>query len=366
MIPTPEQAALAEAAERVATDHLRPAAAAADRTEQFPEDAWDALAEAELTGIAVPETHGGLGVDRTAYALVNEALASGMLAVATALSVHCLAVECIDAFGTAAQRDRWLPAMADGRPVGAFALSDPNAGSNPAEMSTVARPVDDGYVLDGRKQWITNGQRAGVYVVFARTDAEREDTITQFLVPADAEGLTVTAPEEKLGLRASDTTGLEFDGVALPESARLTPVGEGLKAALSVLTGGRIGIAAQSVGVAQAAIDATVEHVPIDPSQSVRHRLADIHARTQAARQVTHHAARTQDDGGDARTPASVAKYVASEAAVEVTGEAVDLCGFDGHSDALSVERLHRDARVTTIYEGTSEIQKTIIARELL
>jgi len=375
---TDEQRAIRETVASFAAGELAPVAGEADRTESFPEDVWDGLADLDLTGMTVPEAHGGLDVDRRTYALVTEALATGMLAVATALSVHCLATSCIATFGDDHQRERWLPEMVDGRPVGAFALSEPDAGSNPAEMSTVARRRGEEYVIDGTKQWITNGQRAGVIVLFAKTDPEDHDRVTQFLVPAEAEGLSVGEPEDKLGLRASDTTSLEFSGVRIPVENRLTPEGRGLAAALSILTGGRIGIAAQSVGLAQAAIDETVAYVrdreqfggPIADIQAVRHTVAEMHARTEAARQATWHAAEQYDaaerPGRTARTPASVAKYLASETAVDVTSDAVQLHGGYGYTTEYDVERLYRDAKVTTIYEGTTQIQKTVIARDLL
>ncbi len=375
-----EQAAVREVVREFALQEIRPIAREADETESFPEDVWDGLAELDLTGLTTPEAYGGYDADRVTYALVNEEVAYGALAVATALSVHCLATSCIAEFGTETQKERWLPKMVDGRPVGAFALSEPGAGSNPAEMTTEAQPVDGevdeptAYVLDGEKQWITNGERAGVYIVFAKTDRQNPESITQFVVPGDADGLTVGEPEEKLGLRASDTTSLTFDDVRIPAENRLTPEGEGLSAALSILTGGRIGIAAQSVGLAQSAFDMAREYVgereqfggPIADIQTVRHKIAEMYAGIQGARALTLDAARADERGEEAALGASVAKYVASETAMDVTNEAIQLHGGYGYVTEFDVERLYRDARVTTIYEGTSEIQKTIIARELL
>jgi len=376
-----EQQAIRDVVHEFAVEEIQPIAREADETEQFPEDIWDGLADLDLTGLTTPEAYGGYDADRVTYALVNEEVAYGALAVATALSVHCLATSCIAEFGSERQKDRWLPEMAKGRPIGAFALSEPGAGSNPAEMTTEARPVGgDGdsdpteYVLDGEKQWITNGERAGVYIVFAKTDSEDPDSITQFVVPGDADGLSVGDPEEKLGLRASDTTSLTFDDVRIPAENRLTPEGEGLSAALSILTGGRIGIAAQSVGLAQSAFDMARDYVgereqfggPIADIQTVRHKIAEMYAEIQSARAITLTAARADDRGDDGPLQASVAKYVASETAMDVTNEAVQLHGGYGYVTEFDVERLYRDARVTTIYEGTSEIQKTIIARHLL
>jgi alkylation response protein AidB-like acyl-CoA dehydrogenase len=241
-------------------------------------------------------------------------------------------------------------------------------------MSTVARREGDEYVLDGEKQWITNATRGGVAVVFARTDPDDPGSITQFLVPADRPGVRVGPTEHKLGLRASDTASVTLDDVRVPARYRLTEEGRGLSAALSVLTGGRIGIAAQAVGLSQAALDAAVAYADereqfgsrIGDVGSVRHKLADMAARVAASRALVRQAARVEDEGGDPRTLASMAKYVAGENAVDVTGEAVQVHGGYGYTTEYDVERLYRDAKITTIYEGTSEIQREIIARSLL
>jgi len=371
---SPEQAAIRETVREFAVEEIRPTAREADETETFPEEVWDGLAELELTAMTVPEEYGGLDVDGTTYAVANEEVAYGQLAVATALSVHCLATSCIAEFGDDEQKERWLPEMAEGRPVGAFALSEPHAGSNPAEMSTEARREGDEYVIDGTKQWITNGERSGVVVLFAKTQPDDPGTVTQFVVPKDAEGLEVGKKEEKLGLRASDTTSLTFEGVRIPERYRLTPEGEGLSAAFSVLTGGRIGIAAQAVGLAQSALDEALSYAtereqfdrPIAEFGTIRHKLAEMETKVRAGRLLARDAARRADAGERVATAASAAKYFASEAAVEVANEAVQIHGGYGYTTDFPVERLYRDAKVTTIYEGTTEIQKKIIARELL
>ena len=371
---SPEQAAIRDTVREVAVEEIRPVAAEADAAESFPEDVWDTLADLDLTALTVPAEYDGFDADRMTYALVNEELAYGSLAVATALSVHSLATSCIAEFGSEDVRERWLPEMAAGRPVGAFALSEPDAGSNPAEMETVARRDGHEYVLDGTKQWITNGERSGVVVVFAKTDPADADSVTQFLVPKDVDGLTVGSPEEKLGLRASDTTSLTFDGVRIPERYRLTEEGEGLAAALSILTGGRLGIAAQAVGVGQAALDEALDYAQereqfdgsISDIQSIQHKLAEMATTVQAGRLLTWDAAERMDRGEDARRAASMAKYFASEGAVDVANEAIQIHGGYGYTTEFDVERLYRDAKVTTIYEGTSQIQKNIIARDLL
>ncbi|SFK86239.1 Acyl-CoA dehydrogenase [Halogranum rubrum] len=367
---TAEQRAIRDVVHEFAVEEIRPGGQEADETETFPEDVWDGLAELDLTGLTVPEEYGGFGADRTTYSIVNEEVAYGQLAVATALSVHCLATSCIAKFGTSEVKDEWLPEMVDGRPVGAFCLSEPQAGSNPAEMTTSAERDGDEYVISGEKQWITNGTRAGVYIVFAKT----EEGITQFLVPADYDGVKVGKKEHKLGLRASDTTGMTFDGVRIPEKYRLTEEGKGLSAAFTILTGGRIGIASQAVGLAQAAFDDAKEYAhdreqfdqPISDFQAIRHKFADMATQLQASRLLVREAARQEDNGQDNRIAASMAKYFASEAAVDITNEAVQIHGGYGYTTDFDVERYYRDSKITTIYEGTSEIQKTIIARGVL
>lgn len=369
-----EQRAIRDVVREFAETELRPDAEAHDREGTFPEDAWDGLADLDLTAMTVPEAYGGLDVERLTYSVVNEAVAYGSLSVATALSVHCLATSCIAEFGSEEHRERWLPDMASGRPVGAFALSEPNAGSNPRQMTTEAVREGDEYVINGKKQWITNGERSGVVVLFAKTDRDDPNTVTQFLVPKDAEGLAVGKKEDKLGLRASDTTTLLLDDVRIPAENRLTGVGEGLSAALSILTGGRIGIASQSVGLAQAALDEAVAYAhereqfdrPLSAIQTIRHKLADMQTKVRAGRLLTRDAARRDDAGEDVRMAASMAKLYASEAAVEVTNQAVQIHGGYGYVREFDVERLYRDSKITTIYEGTSEIQREVIARELL
>ena len=374
---TDEQEAIRELVHEFAVEEVRPGAGEADETESFPEDVWDGLGELGLTGMTVPEGYGGFDADETTYAIVNEELAYGHLAVATALSVHCLATSCLAEFGTEAQRDRWLPEMADGRPVGMFCLSEPHAGSNPAAMSTTAEydPDTDEYVLNGEKQWITNGKRGGLAIVFAKTDPDDgSGGITQFLVPADTEGFEVGKKEEKLGLRASDTTGITFDSCRIPAENRLTEEGAGLSAAFRTLTGGRIGIAAQAVGLAQAAFDEARTYAfdreqfgePIGEIQTIRHKFAEMATDISAARLLVREACRQAEASEDNRIAASKAKFRASEAAMSVTNEAVQIHGGYGYTTDFDVERFYRDAKITEIYEGTTEIQKTIIARGVL
>ncbi|MCT9097121.1 acyl-CoA dehydrogenase family protein [Haloarchaeobius sp. HME9146] len=374
---TTEQAAVRDVVREFAEEELRPVAAECDAEQTFPEDVWDQLADLDLTGLTVPEEYGGYDADPMTYAIINEEMAYGMLSVATALSVHGLATSCIAEFGDDDLKEAWLPEMAQGRPIGAFALSEPDAGSNPAEMSTVARRDGDEFVIDGKKQWITNGKRSDVIILFAKTDRDDPGSITQFLVPKDeVEGLEVGKKEDKLGLRASDTTTLMFDGVRIPEEYQLTEEGKGLSAAFHILTGGRIAIGAQSVGLAQAAFDEALQYSqdreqfdqPISNFQAIRHKLADMQTKITAGRLLTREAARKKAQGDQQETAfaASQAKYFASEAAMDVTNEAVQIHGGYGYTTDFPVERFYRDAKILTIYEGTSEIQKKIIARHLL
>jgi len=369
---TNEQALIRDTVREFVAEEVEPRADESDANQEFPEDVWDGLAELDLTGLGVPEEYGGFETDMVTASIVNEELGYGHLSVATALSVQHLATACLREFATEAQKEEWLPGMARGRPVGAFALSEPHAGSNPAEMSTHARKEGEEYVLDGTKQWVTNGERAGVVVLFAKTDPDDPDTVTQFLVPKDTDGVEVGKKEDKLGLRASDTTTLVLDGARIPAENRLTEVGKGLKAAFSVLTEGRIAIASQAVGLAQAALDDAVEYAnereqfgePIIEHQSVAATLAEMQTDVQAARLLARDAARRNEDGVDPEA-ASMAKFFAGETAVSVASDAVQIHGGYGFTKDFDVERYYRDAKITTIYEGTSEIQKKIIARHL-
>ena len=369
---TDEQQMIRDTVREFVEAEVAPVASEAEEQESFPEDVWDGLAELDLTSMTVPGAYGGFDADMLTYSVVNEELASGHLALATALSVHCLATSCISQFGTPDQKERWLTEMRDGRPVGAFALSEPHAGSDPAAMSTEARREGDEYVIDGDKQWITNGERAGVVVLFAKTDRDDPDTVTQFLVPKDTDGLRVGPREEKLGMHASDTTTLVFEGARVPAENRLTEVGAGLNAAFSILTGGRVAIASQAVGLSQAALDDAVAYANereqfgerIIDHQAIAQKLADMQTDVQAARLLTRDAAR-KNEGDVHPKSASMAKYFASETAVDVAEDAVQVHGGYGYTKDFDVERYYRDAKITTIYEGTSEIQKKVIARQL-
>jgi alkylation response protein AidB-like acyl-CoA dehydrogenase len=323
----------------------------------------------------VPQELGGAYTDYVAYALAMEEIAAGDAACATMMSVHN-SVGCgpILGFGTQAQKDRWLADMAAGRVIGAFCLTEPHAGSEANNLRTRAELRDGKWVLNGAKQFVTNGQRAGVAIVFAMTDPEAgKRGISAFLVPTDTPGFIVGKPEKKMGIRASDTCPITFENCAIPEENLLGNRGEGLKIALSNLEGGRIGIAAQALGIARAAFDKARRYAgervqfgkPIAEHQAIQQKLADMAVQINAARLLVHHAAKLRTAGLPCLSEASQAKLFASEMAERVCSDAIQIHGGYGYLVDYEVERHYRDARITQIYEGTSEVQRMVIARQL-
>jgi alkylation response protein AidB-like acyl-CoA dehydrogenase len=323
----------------------------------------------------VPAELGGTYSDYTAYALAMEEIAAGCASCATLMSVHN-SVGCgpILKFGTDAQKAGYLPKLASGEVIGAFCLTEPQAGSEANNLRTRAIERDGKWVISGSKQFVTNGARAGIAIVFAVTDPELgKKGISAFIVPADTPGFNVGPPEHKLGIRASDTCPITFDDCAIPAANLLGARGEGLKIALSNLEGGRIGIAAQALGIARAAFDAaraySHERVqfgrPIHEHQSVANMLADMHTQLNAARLLVLHAARMRTEGIPCLSEASQAKLFASEMAERVCSDAIQIHGGYGYLQDYPVERHYRDARITQIYEGTSEVQRMVIARQL-
>lgn len=328
-----------------------------------------------LLGMVVPEEWGGAGADAVSYALAIEEIAAGDGAISTIMSVHN-SVGCapILKFGNDEQKDKYLRAMATGRMLGAFCLTEPQAGSDASALKTRAVQDGDHYVLNGAKQFITNGQNAGVALVFAVTDpAAGKKGISAFLVPTDNPGYKVARLEHKLGQRSSDTAEILLEDARVPASAMLGQPGEGYRIALANLEGGRIGIAAQSVGMAQAAFEAARDYardrvsmgVPIIQHQAVSFRLADMATRIEAARQLVLHAASLRGAGQPCLKEASMAKLFASEMAERVCSDAIQTFGGYGYVEDFPVERIYRDVRVCQIYEGTSDIQRLVIARNL-
>ena len=372
---TEDQRMIRDAARAFATEVLAPHAAQWDRDAHLPDEVVAQLGELGLLGMIVPQELGGSYTDYVAYALAMEEIAAGDAACATMMSVHN-SVGCgpILGFGTAAQKDRWLAEMAAGRTIGAFCLTEPQAGSEAHNLRTRAELRDGKWVLNGAKQFVTNGQRAGIAIVFAITDpAAGKRGISAFLVPTDTPGFIVGKPEKKMGIKASDTCPITFENCAIPEENLLGARGEGLKIALSNLEGGRIGIAAQALGIARAAFDKARRYAgervqfgkPLAEHQAIQQKLADMATQINAARLLVHHAAKLRTAGLPCLSEASQAKLFASEMAERVCSDAIQIHGGYGYLADYEVERHYRDARITQIYEGTSEVQRMVIARQL-
>ncbi len=375
MIPTEEQATIRDMARRFAEERLAPNAAAWDREHAFPRDALREMGELGFMGMTVPATWDGAETDYVSYALAVIEIAAGCGAVSTIMSVHN-GVGCMPilTFGNDAQREEFLKPMARGEKIGCFCLTEPGAGSDAASIRTRARRDGDHYVITGSKQFITSGKNGHVAILFAVTDPEAgKKGISAFIVPTDTPGFVVAKVEDKLGQHPSDTCHLVFDDMRVPASQRLGPEGQGLKIALANLEGGRIGIAAQAVGMARGAHAAALAYArervqfgkPILEHQAVAFRLADMATRIEAAEQLTLHAAALRDAGLPCLKEASMAKLFASEMAERVCSDAIQIHGGYGYLADYSVERIYRDVRVCQIYEGTSDIQRLVIARAL-
>ena len=372
---TDPDALVVDAARRFARDRLAPGAAARERAEAIEPEVIRELGELGFLGATTQERWGGAGIDYAAYAQVLEEIAAGDGSVSTLVSVHnAPTCEILERFGTDAQRERWLRPMATGAAVSSFALTEPGAGSDAAGLRTRAERGGDGYVINGGKQFISNARVGQTTILFAVTDpAAGKRGISAFVVANDAPGFSVSRVERKLGQKASDTCALAFDGLQVAEDQRIGAEGEGLRIALSTLESGRIGIAAQSVGMARAALEYAIGYAkerrqfgkPIIEHQAVAFRLVDAKVRLSAARELTLKAARLKDAGQPALEAAATAKLFASEAAEAVCSAAIQTLGGYGYLADYPVERIYRDVRVCQIYEGTSDIQKLILQRML-
>ncbi|MCS7266770.1 MAG: acyl-CoA dehydrogenase family protein [Geminicoccaceae bacterium] len=370
-----DQRLIAETARAFARERLAPFAAAWEKAGKIPEETLRELGRLGFLGMTVPPEWGGAGADHVSYALALMAIAGGDGATSTIVSVQNAPVNALLLrYGSEAQKRRWLVPLARGEIIGAFALTEPQAGSDAANLRTRAVRKGDRWVLDGAKQFITSGSIAKVCIVFAVTDpAAGKKGISAFLVPTDRPGYRVVRVEDKLGQKASDTCALAFEGLELEEDALLGREGEGYRIALSALEAGRIGIAAQSVGMAEAALEHAIAYArervafgkPILDHQAVAFRLAEAKARLEAARQLVLHAARLLDAGEPALEAACMAKLVASETAERVCSAAIQTLGGYGYLEDFPVARIWRDVRVCQIYEGTSDIQKLLIARHM-
>ncbi|ANP91284.1 acyl-CoA dehydrogenase family protein [Rhizobium leguminosarum] len=375
MILSDLQQQISDLARDFARDRLAPGAAKRDREHLFPREELKEMGELGLLGMLVPEAYGGSDTGVIAYAAALEEIAAGDGPCSTIMSVHS-SVGCVPIlkFGTEEQRQRFLPKLASGEWIGGFALTESQAGSDASNLKTRARRDGDDYVLDGSKQFITSGKNGHVIIVFAVTDPDAgKKGITAFIVPTDTPGYEVIRVEEKLGLHASDTCQIAFNSMRIPSELRLGAEGEGYRIALANLEGGRIGIAAQAVGMARAAFEAARDYArertafgkPIVEHQAVAFRLADMAVRIEAARQLVFHAASLREAGLPCLSKASMAKLFASEMAERVCSDAIQIHGGYGYMADYPVERIYRDVRICQIYEGTSDVQRMVIARNL-
>jgi alkylation response protein AidB-like acyl-CoA dehydrogenase len=372
---TETQIMIRDSVRRLAADRIVPNARAWEAAAAFPAELWDELAELGLMGMTVPEELGGAGADYISYALALMELAAGDGGLSTVVSVHNAPVlAAILKDGTEAQKQRFVPDLCAGRGIGAFALTEAEAGSDASALRTRATRVDGGWRLDGTKQFITSGRIAKLAIVFAVSDpAAGKKGLTAFLVPTERAGYLVERDEAKLGQRASDTCALRFEGLFLEDDLRLGREGEGYRIALANLEVGRIGIGAQAIGMAHAALDLAVAYAkerrsfgkPIIEHQAVGFRLAELAARLEAARQLVLHAAAMKDAGEPCLKEASMAKLVASETAEAVCSGALQTLGGYGYLEDYGIAKIARDVRVCQIYEGTSDIQRMVIARAL-
>jgi alkylation response protein AidB-like acyl-CoA dehydrogenase len=369
LLPTDEAADLIRLTRELATKELAPRVAEAEATETFPRDVFRLLGRAGLLSLPYPEEYGGGGQPYEVYLQALEEIATVWASVGVGVSVHALSCFGLFTRGTDEQKAELLPDMLSGELLGAYALSEPHAGSDPSAMTTRAVLDGDSYVLTGTKAWITHGGHADFYKVMARTG----EGVSCFLVPADSEGLSTDPPERKMGLTGSTTTALRLDRVRVPVSRRLGEEGEGLRIALQGLDSGRLGIAAVATGLAQAALDHAVAYARaretfgrrIIEHQGLGFLLADMAAAVESARATTLHAARLRDLGQPFSREASIAKLVATDNAMRVTTDAVQVLGGYGYTRDFPVERFMREAKVMQIFEGTNQIQRMVIARHL-
>lgn len=373
------QKLIQQTARDYATRVIAPQAAEIDEKERFPREILKGLAELGLMAVNVPEEVGGSGAGVVSYALAMQEVARACASTAVTMAVTNMVGEVIAAFGTPEQRARYCPKLASGEyAAGAFALSEPGAGSDPGGMSTTATRDGDHWVLDGAKQWITSGAHAGVFVVWARTGPR--DThpgtrgISCFLVEGGTPGLKIGRAEDKMGIRGSNTVALSFEGCRVPASALFGDLNGGFKIAMMALDGGRIGISSQAIGIARAALDESVQYAkdrrafdkPIGDFQAIQWKLADMRTELDAAHLLCMRAAWLKESKRTFSREASMAKLFASEAAVRICNEAVQIHGGYGYIREFAAERHLRDVRVTMIYEGTSEVQRIVVARSLI
>jgi butyryl-CoA dehydrogenase len=373
---TDEQQLVRDAVREFAATEVAPIAAELDREHRFPHELVPKMAEMNLLGMIYPEKEGGAGTDYVSYVIAVEEISRACATTGIIMSSqNGLGSWPIYKFGTRAQKDRYLHDIASGRRLGAFALTEPAAGTDAAAGTTTATLQGDEYVLNGSKVFISNAPHAEVYIVFAKTDPDAGTRgISAFIVERDTPGFTVGEAEHKMGIRGSSTPPLYFTDCHIPKDALLGEEGEGFKIAMATLDGGRIGVAAQALGIAQAALDASVAYAkervqfgkPIANLQAIQFMIADSALDVDTARLLVYRAAACVDGGRPYSTEGAMAKLYASEAATRVAGRAIQIHGGYGYTEAYPVERNYRDAKITELYEGTSEVQRMVIARAAL
>jgi alkylation response protein AidB-like acyl-CoA dehydrogenase len=374
LLPTDEGSELVSLVREIAQQELAPRAATDEAAARFPRDAFAMLGEVGLLGLPYPEEYGGAGQPYEVYLQALEEVAMAWMSVGVGVSVHVMATYAMAAFGTPEQHARYLPEMIGGESLGAYALSEVQAGSDISGMTTRAKHADHGYELNGAKAWATHGSYANFYTTFARTSDDPRGGVSCFHVPGDAPGLTFGRPEHKMGLNSSPTTALYFDAVPIEECRRIGDEGQGARIALSALDSGRLGIAACATGLAQAALDLAADYAKqreqfgrsIAEFQGLRFLLAEMAAAVDAARATYLMAARKRDAGRPFSRDAAVAKMIASDTAMKVTTDAVQVLGGYGYTQDYPAERYMREAKVTQIFEGTNQIQRLVIGRLLL
>lgn len=370
-----EQMMLQKMIRDFALGEVEPSAAERDETERFDRNIFDKMAELGLTGIPWPEEYGGIGSDYVSYVIAVEELSRVCASTGVTLSAHVsLASWPIYKYGNEEQKQTYLRRLAEGSALGAYALSEPEAGSDVSSMQMTAKRDGDEYVLNGNKVWITNGGVADIYIVFAKTDTDAGHRgISAFIIEKEVVGFSSGKKERKLGIRSSPTTELIFENCRIPAGNLLGEEGDGFKIAMTTLDGGRSGIAAQAVGISQGALDAAVSYAkdreqfgkPIAHNQGISFKLADMATETSAARLLTYQAAWLEGEGLDYSQASAMAKLFAGDAAMRHTIEAVQIFGGYGYTKDYPVERYMRDAKITQIYEGTNEIQRLVIGRNL-
>ena len=375
-ILTEEQLMIRNAARDFAQNELKPGVIERDTHMTHPTEQVKMMGELGFMGMMTSPEYGGSGMDTISYVLAMEEISKIDNSCSVIMSVQNSLVQYgIEAYGSEEQKQKYLPTLASGEVIGAFCLSEPEAGSDATSQSTTAEDKGDYYLLNGTKNWITNGKKAGVYVVIAQTDVEKKHKgINVFIVEAAWEGVSTGIKEDKLGIRSSDTSSVMFSDVKVPKENRIGPDGFGFKYAMKTLDGGRIGIAAQALGCAAGAYELALAYSherktfgkPINKHQAIAFKLADMQMKIEAARMLVYRAAWLKDQGMEYATAAAMAKLYASEAAMEITVEAVQVHGGYGFVKEYHVERLMRDAKITQIYEGTSEIQRMVISRSAI